>query len=816
MGSVLLAFRAGVRSRWRALLGLALLLGLIGGVVLTAAAGARRTDTAYPRLLRWSNAADVLVIPHGTGLRGYYDALARRRQVAAMWTSSLYNLGFPRGKGVAETQLNAIASPDGALGVSVDRVRILQGRLFDPAAPRAVMVDQQLADVKHLRPGSTLHLVGIPTKNGNPDLSHVVRLAFRVSAVVAFDNQIVPSTSLNGAPTVLLSPAFSRTAVARPFYAADDAGVRLRPGANLAAFVGAARALAARYPATGRTIDTVDLGDEVTATERAIRPQAIALAVFAALAGLVALAIMAQLLGRQLSLDATEFPVLRALGMTRGRLAALSLAEVGAVTVAGGLVAVAIAVAASPLMPIGAARLAEPNPGVQVNLAILAVGLAAIALLPLALIAPVAWGAAARAGGPPGVADPAAPARASRLGSALGLAGSLTGGIGVRMALEPGRGRTAVPVRSALAGATVAVGAVVAALVFGASLLGLVSTPHRYGQNWAQELNLGFGAVPARLAAKFIALEPAVAGYAGGDYGQVTVSGRTLPAIGIDPLRGRGFLTLLAGRPPSGPGEIALGAQTLRGIRSRVGQTVPVVVNGTRRAMRIVGVAVLASFSRGGYSATDLGNGAVVAASALSVPFPQGGCTGKLTCYNFVLVRYKPGTDLPAAAARLTARLLATGCPPGSCLMSADQRPSDIRNYTGIRDTPLALAAALALLAIATLTHVLLTSIRRRRRDLAMFKTLGLLRPQVLSVVLWQACTLTAAALAVGLPLGVIAGRWSWALFAGSAGVAADPAVPVPAVLAAIPVAVVLTSLIAAGPGWRAAQMSPAAVLRSE
>jgi hypothetical protein len=98
MGSVWLAFRAGLRPRWRVLLGLALLLGMIGGVVLTAAAGARRTDTAYPRLLHWSNAADVLVIPHGTGLTGYYDALARRQEVASMWTSSLYNLGFPRGR----------------------------------------------------------------------------------------------------------------------------------------------------------------------------------------------------------------------------------------------------------------------------------------------------------------------------------------------------------------------------------------------------------------------------------------------------------------------------------------------------------------------------------------------------------------------------------------------------------------------------------------------------------------------------------------------------------------------------------------------
>jgi ABC-type lipoprotein release transport system permease subunit len=64
-------------------------------------------------------------------------------------------------------------------------------------------------------------------------------------------------------------------------------------------------------------------------------------------------------------------------------------------------------------------------------------------------------------------------------------------------------------------------------------------------------------------------------------------------------------------------------------------------------------------------------------------------------------------------------------------------------------------------LAIATLTHVLLTSVRRRRRDLALLKTLGLLRPQLLSVVLSQACALTAVALLAGLPLGIVVGRWS-------------------------------------------------------
>ena len=84
-----LRLRADVRSRWRALAALALLLGLVGGVALTAAAGARRTDTAYPRLLQWANASQVDINAQGTGLTGYYAALARLPQVAAMATEEL-------------------------------------------------------------------------------------------------------------------------------------------------------------------------------------------------------------------------------------------------------------------------------------------------------------------------------------------------------------------------------------------------------------------------------------------------------------------------------------------------------------------------------------------------------------------------------------------------------------------------------------------------------------------------------------------------------------------------------------------------------
>src|SRR5579862_7469242 len=91
MMTVWLVLCADVRRRWPALLSLALLLGLIGGVVLSAAAGARRTDTAYPRLLRQANATQADIVPEGTGFTGYYAALARLPHIAAMTTLGLYN-----------------------------------------------------------------------------------------------------------------------------------------------------------------------------------------------------------------------------------------------------------------------------------------------------------------------------------------------------------------------------------------------------------------------------------------------------------------------------------------------------------------------------------------------------------------------------------------------------------------------------------------------------------------------------------------------------------------------------------------------------
>ena len=128
MDTFRLILRADLRRGWRPMLVLALLLGLLGGVALTAADGARRTATAYPRLLHWSNAANVQVIPGCVGVGGFYAALARLPQVASMSTEVVYELAVPGGGGTPAGQLEAAASPDGTLGRTTDRVRILAGR----------------------------------------------------------------------------------------------------------------------------------------------------------------------------------------------------------------------------------------------------------------------------------------------------------------------------------------------------------------------------------------------------------------------------------------------------------------------------------------------------------------------------------------------------------------------------------------------------------------------------------------------------------------------------------------------------------------
>jgi ABC-type lipoprotein release transport system permease subunit len=144
------------------------------------------------------------------------------------------------------------------------------------------------------------------------------------------------------------------------------------------------------------------------------------------------------------------------------------------------------------------------------------------------------------------------------------------------------------------------------------------------------------------------------------------------------------------------------------------------------------------------------------------------------------------------------------------------QYPAEIENYRSIGATPAVLAAGLAIGAAAALGLTLLASVRRRRRDLALLKTLGLTRRQIQSCVAWQSTIAVAVGIAAGIPLGVALGRWLWILFAHQIYAVPQPTVPVPALVYTGLGALLLANLIAALPGRHASRTPAALILRAE
>ena len=147
--------------------------------------------------------------------------------------------------------------------------------------------------------------------------------------------------------------------------------------------------------------------------------------------------------------------------------------------------------------------------------------------------------------------------------------------------------------------------------------------------------------------------------------------------------------------------------------------------------------------------------------------------------------------------------------------VAAAERPADVASLARIAAVPILLSGLLALIAAGTLAHTLASSTRRRRHDLAILKSLGFTRRQVRHAITWQATTITAIALIIGLPAGIASGRWAWRVFATQLGVLPHPVVPLATILIAIPAALALASLLAAVPGQAAARTKPATVLRS-
>ena len=171
------------------------------------------------------------------------------------------------------------------------------------------------------------------------------------------------------------------------------------------------------------------------------------------------------------------------------------------------------------------------------------------------------------------------PSVVARALEAVGLAPPAT--IGVGMALEPGRGRTAVPVRSSLVGAAVAVLGVAAVAVFAASLDHLVATPRAYGINWdgvvddtRMELAAPTDSSAARSTTRLDGLPRRVEAVASVCSLSITLDGRARRRARVPSLRGTIEPTVLEGGRRWPTDEVALGSRDVeraRRARSAIG-----------------------------------------------------------------------------------------------------------------------------------------------------------------------------------------------------------------------------------------------------
>jgi putative ABC transport system permease protein len=786
MPAIWLTARAEWRQRWRSFVVLALLAGLAGGVTLAAFTGSRRAGTSFARLEEHQQTPNV----HVATDEPPDPELVRQ---AATWPGvevamhQVILMVAPADTGMLAGRDTIAASVPFTAGERPPDFSIVEGRAFDERRADELVVNEAMRDEIGAEIGDRLSLVSLTPEQVE---SSLVAGALPPPAGPAQEVTLVgvmrTAEDVSDAPDPVLfvTPAYYERhgdAIAR----VEGLGLRVDEN-RLPELEGRVRSLFGDDAEIDPPDDfTARIEDGLAVNVNGLR----AFALLAALAGLVALG---QAFVRQADTMSVQHHAHRALGMTSRQLIASGVTAALPVAAGGALLAAGGAVAGGPLAITGLARQAEPDPGPWFDPLALA-GAIVVGLVVLGVAAGASWLAAAR--GP--TDERLAPVRPSR--GARFLAGLPPPvGVGARMALHTGRGPTALPSGSALAGAAVGVAGVVAALTFGSRVDHLLATPTLWGANYDAIVTTGEDVSLDETAADRVARDPDVAAVALFDGVDLDVhAGDREARVEATTLRAhKGTIppALLGGRAPVAPDEVALGGEVLDRLGVGVGDTVEA---GEGLALRVVGQHL--------QPAEDSANsGMLVTPEGFEALEGDQGDRG-------LLVRFAPDVDTDAALDRLRdvgGQVEVT--------VAADDAPSDVDNLDELGALPLALAAFLALLAAIAAIHALVSTTRRRRHDLAVLRVLGFVSGQVHSTLRWQALTVAAVGLVVGVPAGLIAGRRIWSGLAGAVGVVDDWTFPWATVALAVPVALGVAVLLAIPPGRAAARMSSGQVLRAE
>lgn len=842
--------RCTVRRRWPAFLVVALFVGLLGGLAMASVAGARRTQSAFTSYLQSSHTSDLQLVYYtgqGQNLNDdlYSPALARRlaslpqvRRVSATVQVLATEVGkngrpylpAPMSESVVETE----GSVNG-YGFAQDTVVADQGRLADPRRADEMMATADAARLLHWHVGQVVSLdvfsiqqlyaanFSAPALAGPP----VVRVRADLVGIVSSATSVVEDQVDRYPTAVLFTPALTSRIAAGDGALFPTYDLELRHGA--ADVPAVERELIGALPANSTYnfhVSSVVAGE----VNRAVKPESIALGIFGLIATMATLFIAAQAVSRAIRSEARDLDVMRALGADPAMTVTDSLLGMVIAVVSGALIACGLCVALSPIAPIGAVRQIDPAPGFATDWTVLISGFAVLVVV-LSAVAVAVAAATIRHRNIRQVTS-LREENSTLVGLAVRLGLPPASVAGVRFAVERGRGRNAVPVGSALMGSALAVGVVVTTLTFGSSLNTLISSPHLYGWNWDDAIaETGGGPVPPG-AIGMVQRDRYIATWSGIDFADAQIDGVTVPIL----LQAPGAHVsppILAGHEVDANNQIVLGGSTLAALHKHVGDTVVVSYGSPANApiyvppttLRIVGKATLPALGDPGVLHTSMGTGAVISqgiespAMQAALLSPDPNQNGPST----VVVRLRPDAaaaglaSLQRIAAAATKLALADPSSSGSPFAVLPvQQPAEIVNYRAMGDTPAVLAGALATGATLALGLILVASVNRRRRDLALLRALGFVRRQLGAVIAWQASISAVVGLVVGVPLGILVGRVLWNLFASE--IVAVPRSTVPAVqivLVAVG-AVILANLVALIPGRIAGHTRTAELLRIE
>lgn len=798
MRGVVMVLGGRFRQHWRSWLALSVLVAVVGGFVLAAAAAARQTAAAFPDFVA-RHGYDVVVYS-GHPL----PQLARLPSVASVTPVLAPFTVVPR---CSSCRKPIDASNFGLWEVpprNLPRmVKLLSGRLPDQSSASEVLASYTLARDNGVHIGT---LIGVQLQSPSP-LGPLP--ALRVVGIVAAETEFPAGSQDSSARYDLYTTAAFAAAVNHRAQLVSVYYVRLRHGAaDLAGFDSRLRSLDA--------LGSNDLDVSAAVVEGSIGPQAVGWWVLAGLAALAGLAVIGQAIARQAATERADYPALSALGIRRREFVLLELLRALSVGAAGAAGAVTAAALLSPLTPVGEARLASTTAG-EVAFDPLIIPLGALATV-TAVAVLSAW-PAVRHARPAGSRQPprAVPVPLIRAVAAAGAPASAL--IGFRRALERGQGGERVPVGTALLGMVMAVAALCATAVFGASLTNLVSSPALYGvpyQVYFAAQDPGSEAKVTGPLLDSLRRDRAIERITLAALVEVGLNGKSVRALAVTAVRGPVLISAVDRQLPRNDRQIVLGAATMRTIGARPGGVVRVTVTDPAGVphsarFRVTGRASFPPDSGIG----GLGSGAAMTVSAfIDAQCPPG--RARPACQRaanhglvyVVLVRAAPGPSGDAALARHIRDYPGFAFHPG--------KPTALVNFGESVNFPLLFGVALSLFAAATMMHLLLVSVARKRTETGVLKVLGFVRHQIAAVICWQATAVALIGIVAGVPLGIAAGKVGWQVFATNFGVV-PVSVTQPLVLTALAAGVLAAAnMLAAIPALLAARSHPGKLLRAE